>query len=160
VDDLSSGRLESLSGLGTGDPGSGAPVELFRGDVRDAELMRSAVRGAHGVFHEAAQVSVPASVRDPVLSYGINVLGTLTVLEAARAEGVPKLVFAASSAAYGDDPQLPKVEDMPPRPLSPYASGKLAGEALLAVWGRCYGLETVALRYFAYAGVRAERRLC
>jgi nucleoside-diphosphate-sugar epimerase len=152
VDDLSSGRLENLAGLEVGEPGSGAPVELFRGDVRDADLVRSALRGAHGVFHEAAQVSVPASVRDPVLSYGINVLGTLNVLEAARAQGVRKLVFAASSAAYGDDPELPKVESMAPRPLSPYASGKLAGEALLAVWGRCYGLETVALRYFNVYG--------
>lgn len=110
------------------------------------------MRGAQGVFHEAAQVSVPASVRDPVGSYRINVMGTLTVLEAARAEAVPKVVFAASSAAYGDDPILPKVESMVPRPLSPYASGKLAGEALLSVWGRTYGLQAVSLRYFNVYG--------
>jgi UDP-glucose 4-epimerase len=115
-------------------------------------LVREAARGALGVFHEAAQVSVTASIRDQVLSYRINVMGTLNVLEAARAEGVGKLVFAASSAAYGDDPALPKIETMAPRPLSPYASGKLAGEALLSVWGRAYGLATVALRYFNVYG--------
>ena len=152
VDDLSSGRMENLARLRVGEPGSDAPVELHRGDVQDASLVRSAARGARGIFHEAAQVSVPASIRDPVASYRINVMGTLNVLEAARAEGVRKLVFAASSAAYGDDPTLPKVESMSPRPLSPYASGKLAGEALLAVWGRSYGLETVALRYFNVYG--------
>ncbi len=152
VDDLSSGRLENLEGLSVGAPGSDAPVEHHRGDVLDADLLRGALRGARGVFHEAAQVSVPASIRDPVASYRINVMGTLGVLEAARAEGVRRVLFAASSAAYGDDPTLPKVETMPPRPLSPYASGKLAGEALLSVWGRAYGLETVALRYFNVYG--------
>lgn len=152
VDDLSSGRLENLADLEPGEPGSGARVELHRGDVADGPFVRTALRGARGVFHEAAQVSVPASIRDPVTSYRVNVMGTLQVLEAARAEGVRKVVFAASSAAYGDEPTLPKVEDMPPRPLSPYASGKLAGEALLSVWGRVFGLDTVALRYFNVYG--------
>jgi UDP-N-acetylglucosamine/UDP-N-acetyl-alpha-D-glucosaminouronate 4-epimerase len=152
VDDLSSGRTENLAPLGMGEPGSGCPVELFRGDVADPGLLEKALRGARGVFHEAAQVSVPASIKDPVASYRINVMGTLAVLEAARAQGVAKVVFAASSAAYGDDPVLPKIESMPARPLSPYASGKLAGEALLSVWGRSYGLETVSLRYFNVYG--------
>lgn len=152
VDDFSSGRTENLAELPLGAPGSGAPVELHRGDVLDESLLRTALRGARGVFHEAAQVSVPASIRDPVVSYRINVMGTLAVLEAARAEGVGKMIFAASSAAYGDDPTLPKVETMVPTPLSPYASGKLAGEVLLSVWGRAYGLETVALRYFNVYG--------
>lgn len=152
VDDLSSGRPENLTALGAGAPGSGAPVEFFRGDVTDPGLLSRVFQSAQGVFHEAAQVSVPASVRDPVASYRINVMGTLTVLEAARAQGVPKVLFAASSAAYGDDPVLPKIESMSPRPLSPYASGKLAGEALLSVWGRTYGLETVSLRYFNVYG--------
>jgi UDP-glucose 4-epimerase len=152
VDDLSSGRRANLPGL---DGGAGdAPLELFRGDVADRELVRAALRGASGVFHEAAQVSVPASIRDPENSYRINVMGTVNVLEAARAQSVRKVVFAASSAAYGDEPTLPKVEHMTPRPLSPYASGKLAGEALLATWGRAYGLETVALRYFNVYGPR------
>jgi UDP-glucose 4-epimerase len=153
VDDLSSGRIENLTRAGWkgGDRGDGQ-VELLRGDVADRELVRVALRGASGVYHEAAQVSVPASIRDPELSYRVNVMGTLNVLEAARAEGVRKVVFAASSAAYGDDPRLPKVEDMVPKPLSPYASGKLAGEALLSTWSRAYGLETVALRYFNVYG--------
>jgi len=152
LDDFSSGRPENLAALTVGPPGSGAPVELVRGSVTQAPVVRAACRGAAGVFHEAAQVSVPASVRDPETSYAINVMGTLQVLEACRAEGVPRVVFAASSAAYGDDPTLPKGEGLPSRPLSPYASGKLAGEALLSVWGRVWGLRTVALRYFNVYG--------
>jgi len=154
VDDLSSGRLENLSGLEVGEPGSGAPVEFFRGALKDQGLLERAFMGVQGIFHEAAQVSVPASVRDPLTSYQVNVLGTLAVLEAARSAGVAKVVFAASSAAYGDDPVLPKHEDMPPRPLSPYASGKLAGEAMLTVWARTYGLQAVSLRYFNVYGPR------
>lgn len=154
VDDLSSGQRANLVELGLGDPGSGAPVELFLGEVGDPGVLGPALSGARGVFHEAAQVSVPASVKAPLESYRTNVMGTLAVLEAARAAGVKRVVFAASSAAYGDDPELPKVEDMAPRPLSPYASGKLAGEALLATWSRCYGFATVALRYFNVYGPR------
>jgi len=154
VDDLSSGRLENLPRERVGEAGSGAPIELHRADVAERQPVRAALRGANGVFHEAAQVSVPASMRDPEKSYRVNVMGTLNVLEAARAEGVRKLVFAASSAAYGDVATLPKREDMTPRPLSPYAAGKLAGESLLATWNRAFGLETVALRYFNVYGPR------
>jgi UDP-glucose 4-epimerase len=154
VDDLSSGRLENLPPERVGEVGSGAPIELSRADVAEREPVRSALRGASGVFHEAAQVSVPASMRDPEKSYRVNVMGTLNVLEAARAEGVKKVVFAASSAAYGDVATLPKREEMTPRPLSPYAAGKLAGETLLATWGLAFGLETVALRYFNVYGPR------
>jgi len=93
-------------------------------------------------------------VEQPERSYEVNVIGTLGMLEAARAEGVERFVFAASSAAYGDSEACPKREDMAPRPLSPYASGKLAGEHLLAVWGRTYGMHTVALRYFNVFGPR------
>jgi UDP-glucose 4-epimerase len=154
VDDLSSGRLENLPRERVGDPGSGTAIELHRADVAERQAVRTALRGASGVFHEAAQVSVPASMRDPEKSYRVNVMGTLNVLEAARAEGVGKVVFAASSAAYGDVATLPKREDMPPRPLSPYAAGKLAGESMLATWSRAFGLETVALRYFNVYGPR------
>lgn len=154
VDDFSTGRRENLEPLGLGEPGSGAPVELYEGPVGDGQLLHAAMAGARGVFHEAAQVSVPASVRDPLTSYQTNVMGTLAVLEAARGAGVSRVVFAASSAAYGDDPVLPKCETMTPRPLSPYASGKLAGEALLATWSRCFGFATVALRYFNVYGPR------
>ncbi len=154
LDDLSSGCRDNLAPLGLGDLGSAAPVELVVGDVADPFLAREACRGAVGVFHEAAQVSVPASLEDPRESYRVNVSGTLNMLEAARAERVGRFVYAASSAAYGDSEELPKVETMSPLPLSPYASGKLAGEQLLAVWGRAFGLRTVSLRYFNVFGPR------
>jgi len=154
LDDLSSGKVDNLAHVEVGAPGKGAPVELHEACVTDAPAVLEACRGAAGVFHEAAQVSVPASIRDPYTSYEVNVMGTLHVLEACRHGGVEKVVFAASSAAYGNDPELPKVETMAVRPLSPYASGKLAGEAMLAVWGHAFGLQTVALRYFNVYGPR------
>jgi nucleoside-diphosphate-sugar epimerase len=154
LDDLSTGRRENLAHLEVGDLGSDAPVELVVGDIGDQAAACRACRGAEGVFHEAAQVSVPGSIEDPLSSYRINVMGTLNVLEAARAEGVKRMVFAASSAVYGDSEASPKTEDLAPEPLSPYASGKLAGEALLAVWGRAFGMKTVSLRYFNVFGPR------
>ena len=154
LDDLSSGTLENLEPHPLGDLGSGNPVELVVGDIRDAAAAERVCAGAAGVFHEAAQVSVPRSIEAPKASYDINVNGTLVMLEAARQAGVPRFVFAASSAAYGDSEHLPKREDMPPNPLSPYASGKLAGEQMLATWGRTYGLKTVSLRYFNVFGPR------
>jgi nucleoside-diphosphate-sugar epimerase len=152
LDDFSSGRLENLSGLDLGAAGSGRGVEVLQAGLLEEGALVEACRGAAGIFHEAAQVSVPASLEDPVASYETNVMGTLAVLEAARAASVPRIVFAASSAAYGDDPTPVKQESLRPRPLSPYASGKLAGEALLEVWGRAHGLHTVALRYFNVYG--------
>jgi len=154
LDDLSSGRRENLAGLEVGKVGSGAPVELLVGDLVDSAVCRAACEGVDGVFHEAAQVSVPQSVEDPERSYAVNVTGTLRLLEAARAAMVGSVVFAASSAAYGDSETLPKVETMSVDPLSPYASGKVAGEELMKVWGRCYGLKTVCLRYFNVFGPR------
>jgi nucleoside-diphosphate-sugar epimerase len=154
LDNLSSGRLENLAGLEVGEPGSGAPVELLRAELADADACRAGCEGAKGVFHEAAQVSVPRSIEAPEESYETNVTGTLRLLEAARAARVGSVVFAASSAAYGDSEELPKVETMATCPLSPYASGKVAGEQLLAVWGRCFGLKTVSLRYFNIFGPR------
>jgi len=154
LDDLSSGSRANLEHLEPGRPGSGAPVELWEAGLEDEERLRGAARGADGVFHEAAQVSVPASLEDPVGSYRINVMGTLGTLEAARAEGVGRFVFASSSAIYGDSQELPKRESMPPMPLSPYASGKHAGEELLEVWSRAFGMRTVALRYFNVFGPR------
>ena len=145
LDDLSTGRAENLAGL---------PVEFVRGSIVDPAACDAACAGIAGVFHEAAQVSVPRSVQAPRESYQINVMGTLNVLEACRAAGVKRVVFAASSAAYGDTVELPKVETMTPRPLSPYASGKLAGEDLLRVYGSLYGMRTVALRYFNVFGPR------
>ncbi len=112
------------------------------------------MQGVTGVFHEAAQVSVPRSIEDPVHSYAVNVTGTLRLLEAARAAGTRRFVFAASSAAYGNSEVLPKTEAMLPAPLSPYASGKVAGEHLLRVYGAVYGMRTVSLRYFNVFGPR------
>ena len=145
LDDLSSGRLENLAGLG---------VELLRGGIADPAACRAAVDGVAGIFHEAAQVSVPRSIEDPLGSYETNVSGTLRLLEAARAAGVARIVFAASSAAYGNSETLPKVESMLPQPLSPYAAGKLAGEQLLRVYASCYGMHAVSLRYFNVFGPR------
>lgn len=154
IDDLSTGTRENLHGLDVGALDSGSEVELHVANITDAEACRIACRGVRGVLHEAAQVSVPRSVEDPRASYEVNVTGTLNLLEAAREHAVSKFVFAASSAAYGDSVELPKREDMLPTPLSPYASGKVAGEHLLQVFGRVYGLQTVALRYFNVFGPR------
>jgi UDP-glucose 4-epimerase len=152
LDDLSTGRLENLSGLELGEPGGGAQVELMRGSITDAGACRAACLDVSAVFHEAAQVSVPRSIEDPLASYEVNVIGTLHLLEAAREAGTRHFVLAASSAAYGNSPTLPKVETMPPEPLSPYASGKLASEQLLRVYGEIHGLRTVSLRYFNVFG--------
>jgi UDP-glucose 4-epimerase len=154
LDDLSTGREENLAHLEVGAPGSGAPVELLRGSIRDAGDVARACEGVRGVLHEAAEVSVPKSLEDPVGSYEINGIGTTQLLEGARRAGVERFVFAASSAAYGDSPALPKTEDMAPEPLSPYGSGKLAGEHLLRVFGLTYGMRTVSLRYFNIFGPR------
>jgi len=154
LDDLSSGRRENLEEVGAADMGSGAQVEFLEGDIRDPDACARACAGVRGVFHQAAQVSVPRSVEDPGESYSINVMGTLNVLEGARRAGVHRVVAASSSAVYGDSEVLPKHEGMEPNPLSPYASGKLAGEHLLAVWNRLHGLQTVALRYFNIFGPR------
>ena len=154
LDNLSSGKRENFAELEVGDVGSGAPVEFLHAELADPSACRAACEGVDGVFHEAAQVSVPQSVEDPEASYEVNVTGTLRLLEAARKAGVRSVAFAASSAAYGDSEALPKVETMPVDPLSPYASGKIAGEELMKVWGRCYGLKTVCLRYFNVFGPR------
>ncbi|MEM1452016.1 MAG: SDR family oxidoreductase [Planctomycetota bacterium] len=154
LDDLSSGREENLASVETGALGSGAPVEIVHGDVVDPDACLRAAEGAVAILHEAAQVSVPASIEDPVRSYDVNVRGTLNLLEAARVHGIERFVMAASSAAYGNSETLPKEESMVPAPLSPYASGKVAGEHLLRVYGSCYGIRTVALRYFNVFGPR------
>lgn len=153
-DDFSSGRMDNLSAVETGAFQSGAPVEILQGDVTDGTLCQAAMTGVDGVLHEAAQVSVPRSIEDPTRSYEVNVTGTQQLLEAARIEGVQRFVMAASSAAYGNSETLPKHEGMLPSPLSPYASGKVAGEHLLRVYGECFGMKTVALRYFNVFGPR------
>jgi nucleoside-diphosphate-sugar epimerase len=159
LDDFSSGRLENFAGLEVLDhdtvrPGAQCDVELVRGSITNPVHCRRACAGVDGIFHEAAQVSVPRSIESPVESYEINVMGTLRLLEAARTSGVGRIVAASSSAVYGNTPTLPKIESMPPDPLSPYASGKLGGEALLRVYGESHGMKTVSLRYFNVFGAR------
>ncbi len=149
LDNLSTGRLENLDAYR-------GRIEFVRGDIRDAAAVSDAMRGADTVFHQAAVVSVPLSVEDPVGSAEVNEMGTLKVLDAARTLGVGRVVLASSSAVYGDDPALPKTEDMPPRPLSPYAAQKLANEFYADLYHRLYGLETVCLRYFNVFGPRQD----
>jgi UDP-glucose 4-epimerase len=131
-----------------------AQLECMTGDIREPATLAQACRGIEVVFHEAGLGSVPRSIEDPVESDSVNCGGTVRVLHAASQAGVRRVVFAASSSAYGDTPTLPKQEDMRPSPLSPYAVGKLAAEHYLRVFSGVYGLETVALRYFNVFGPR------
>ena len=149
VDDLSTGSLENINGL----DGLGR-LEFIQGSVTDAALLESTLQGAAFVFHQAAIPSVPLSVEHPLPTNEANVTGTLNVLNAARTAGVRKVVYASSSSVYGDTPILPKREDMPPSPLSPYAVSKLAGEYYCAAFNAVYGLPAVSLRYFNVYGPR------
>jgi UDP-glucose 4-epimerase len=149
LDNLSSGHKENLSGVFK-------QITFIEGDIRDPETCLKAAKGCTGIFHEAALVSVPDSINRPRDNHDINLTGTLNLLEAARQQGVQRVVFASSAAVYGDNPELPKREDMLPEPKSPYAMAKLAGEHYLKVYTECYGLETVALRYFNVFGPRQD----
>ncbi|MEP6916069.1 MAG: SDR family oxidoreductase [Acidobacteriota bacterium] len=131
-------------------------VEFVRGDLADAEFARRAAEGCEYVLHQAAIPSVPRSVQDPITSNRANVDATLNVLVAARDAGVRRLVFAASSSAYGNTPTLPKHEAMPVNPLSPYALQKVVGEQYLKMFTTLYGLETVSIRYFNVFGPRQD----
>ena len=150
-DNLSSGRLENLHGFAD-------RVDVVRGDIREPDALRGAMHGVEFVFHEAALVSVAASVEQPGENDAINIRGTLNVLQAARAAGVRRFVFASSAAIYGNNPDLPKREEMLPEPESPYALSKLAGEHYLRLFSKLYGLETVVLRYFNVFGPRQDAR--
>ncbi len=147
VDNLSTGRLENVADVLN-------EVRFVEVDVRNRESLEEAFSGADYVFHQAALGSVPRSIDDPWTSHDNNVNGTLTVLLAAQKAGVRRVIYAASSSAYGDTPTLPKVETMRSLPLSPYAVTKLVGELYFNVFYRVYGLETVALRYFNIFGPR------
>ncbi len=149
LDDFSTGRRENLSGF-DGD------IELIEGDIRDKDTVKRAMAGIKVVFHEAAVPSVPRSIREPEYTHDVNVNGTFGLLLAARDEGVDRFVFASSSSVYGDTPKLPKVEDMSPSPLSPYAVQKLMGEYYARVFFEVYGLPTVCLRYFNIFGSRQD----
>ncbi len=149
LDNFSSGREENLAECLE-------QIELIRGDILDPEIVLRAVDGIEVVFHEAAIASVPRSVADPIRTNDINGGGTLQVLECARQAGVRRVVFAASSAAYGNSKALPKRESMRPEPLSPYALQKVMGEQYCHLYTALYGLETVALRYFNVFGPRQD----
>jgi nucleoside-diphosphate-sugar epimerase len=149
LDDLSTGHRENLEEIG-GD------VDFIHGSVADEALVSKALEGAEVVFHEAAIPSVPRSVEAPRQTHVASVDGTFSLLCAARDQKVRRVVYAASSSAYGDQPTLPKSEQMLPDPLSPYAVAKLVGEYYCSVFTRVYGLETVSLRYFNVFGPRQD----
>jgi UDP-N-acetylglucosamine/UDP-N-acetyl-alpha-D-glucosaminouronate 4-epimerase len=148
VDSLITGRRANLAHV----PG----VEFLEGDLADIDVARRAVDGVEYVLHQAAIPSVPRSVSDPITSNRSNVDATLNVLVAARDARVARVVYAGSSSAYGDTPTLPKREDMPTNPLSPYALQKLVGEQYLALFTKLYGLDTVTIRYFNVFGPRQD----
>ncbi len=149
LDDLSTGKRENLRQAGDG-------ARLVVGSVADRDTVFGAAAGCELIYHEAAVASVQRTVEEPLETHRTNLGGTLNVLEAARAVGARRVVFAGSAAAYGDNPDLPLREDANPRPLSPYAIEKLASEQYLGVWASLFGLETVTLRYFNVFGPRQD----
>jgi nucleoside-diphosphate-sugar epimerase len=149
LDDLSSGKEDNLAEVRS-------KITFMKGSITDIEVVQKAMVQADYVIHLAARTSVPRSVKDPVDTNRINVDGTLNVLVAARDNKVKRIVFAASSSAYGDTPTLPKSEDMQPLPISPYGVSKYVGELYAQTFGRCYGLENVSLRYFNIFGPRQD----
>jgi len=149
IDNFSTGKRENLSEVLT-------QIEFREADILNPEAMRRACEGMDYVFHQAAIPSVPKSILDPFGSNGANVDGTVNVLIAARDAKVKRVIYAASSSAYGDSLSLPKHEAMPPNPISPYAVAKLASEYYMVSFYRCYGLETVCLRYFNIFGPRQD----
>ena len=149
VDNFSTGKRENLAEIQK-------QIDFREADILDLDAMKSACAGADYVLHQAAIPSVPKSVLDPMGSNRANVDGTVNVLVAARDAKVKRVIYAASSSAYGDTPTLPKHERMTPDPISPYAVAKLASEHYMISFYRCYGLETVALRYFNVFGPRQD----
>jgi nucleoside-diphosphate-sugar epimerase len=131
-------------------------IELVEGSITDQQICGRAMRGVDYVLHQAALPSVPRSVRDPLATHESNATGTLNLLLAAKTAGVRRVVYAASSSAYGNTEELPKREEMAAKPLSPYAASKLAGEIYASVFHTTYGLETIALRYFNVFGPRQD----
>src|SRR5438874_1862847 len=149
IDNFSTGKRENLSEILN-------QIDLREADLADLNALHDACRGVDYIFHEAAIPSVPKSVLDPLGSNRANVDGTVHLLIAAKDAKVKRVVYAASSSAYGDTPTLPKHEGMLPNPISPYAVAKLTGEYYMTSFYRCYGLETVSLRYFNIFGPRQD----
>jgi nucleoside-diphosphate-sugar epimerase len=148
VDNLVTGKRRNLDHL--------SGVEFIEGDLSDPAIAGAAAKGMEYVLHQAAIPSVPRSVKDPVTSNRANIDASLSILVAARDAGVKRLVYAGSSSAYGDTPTLPKREDMPANPLSPYALQKLVAEMYCQLFTRLYGFETVTIRYFNVFGPRQD----
>ncbi|HEX5706455.1 MAG TPA: SDR family oxidoreductase [Pyrinomonadaceae bacterium] len=149
LDDLTTGYVENIEEIR-------GEVDFVRGSVNDRETLRRALEGVEVIFHEAAIPSVPRSVENPEETHRACAEATFNLLVAAREAKVRRLVYAASSSAYGDQPTLPKTEEMAPMPLSPYAAAKLVGEHYCQAWTHSYGFETVALRYFNVFGPRQD----
>jgi nucleoside-diphosphate-sugar epimerase len=149
LDDLSAGKEDNLAEIRN-------KITFIKGNITDIEVVRKAMHEADYVLHLAARTSVPRSVKDPIEANRVNIDGTLNVLVAARDAKVKRVVFAASSSAYGETPTLPKVETMQPMPISPYGVTKFVGELYLQTFGRCYGLDNVSLRYFNVFGPRQD----
>lgn len=149
LDNFSTGKRENLRPFEK-------DVELIEGDIRSYHTVNQAVKGIDIILHQAALPSVPRSINDPLTTNDVSVTGTLNLLEAARDHKVKRIVYASSSSVYGDNPELPKHEDMMPNPLSPYAVSKLASEKYCQVFGKLYNIETVVLRYFNVFGPRQD----
>lgn len=149
LDNFATGRRQNIEGLEN-------DIELVEGDLLSYERVHNAVKGCDYVFHLGALPSVPRSVQDPLTSANVNIIGTLNVLLSSRDEGVRRVVFAASSSAYGANAELPKREELKPMPISPYAVSKLAGEQFCQAFSSVYDLETVALRFFNVYGPRQD----
>jgi UDP-glucose 4-epimerase len=149
IDDFSTGRRQNIEGLS-------GKLEVIEASICDAQAMKRAAQGVDVIFHEAAIPSVSRSVENPTATMMVCVQGTTVVLEAAREAKVRRVVYAASSSAYGNTPTLPKIETMTPSPLSPYAVAKLSGEQLMRVYAHIHGMETVSLRYFNVFGPRQD----
>ena len=143
-DNLSTGKLANIP----------AGVDFVEGDLADAEATAAVCKDVDGIFHEGALPSVPRSVKDPRTWHRSNIEGTFNLLEGARAAGIRRVVYAASSSAYGNQPGFPRVETMSPAPVAPYPVQKLAGELYMQSYARVYGMETVCLRYFNIFGPR------
>jgi nucleoside-diphosphate-sugar epimerase len=149
LDNLNSGKWSNLDGVA----GNVGRAEV---DIRDYAGVRAVFEGANLVFHLAAIPSVPRSIKDPIPSHDVNINGSFNVYSAAKDAGVSRVIYAASSSAYGDTLVLPKVETMAPNPKSPYAAQKLMGEHYASVFQSCFGLETVSLRFFNVFGPRQD----
>jgi nucleoside-diphosphate-sugar epimerase len=151
LDDFSTGKSDNLN-FDKEFPS----LEVIEGDIRNLGICQKAIKGMEYVFHQAALPSVQRSVEDPLGSNAVNVEGTLNILMAAREEGVKRVMYASSSSIYGDTPTLPKMEEMPPNPLSPYALQKYIGEMYCRLFYQLFGLETISLRYFNIFGPKQD----